>query len=294
MIKCLAHYMGVPCYIADATTLTQAGYVGDDVECVISGLLREAKWDMQMAQYGIIAIDEIDKIAKRSSNQSITRDVVGEGVQQALLKMVEGDKIGVPPQQGRKHPDQQLIYVDTRNIMFIGMGAFSGIEDIIKGRMNMNKIGYCVEDNADIANNDDFEPFDYMSQEDLRQFGMIPEFIGRFPIVTNVRHLKKEDLVKILTEPKNSIIKQYQNMMLVDGIELTVSDGALSYIAEIALKLEVGARGLKSLVESVMNEFVFEYAGNEEIKELKITKRHVEANINKRFSNYVNYSTLKV
>ena len=209
MIKCLADYMGIPCYIADATTLTQAGYVGDDVESILSGLLRKCGWSIAMAEYGIIAIDEVDKIAKRGSNQHISRDVVGEGVQQALLKMVEGDLVGVPPQEGRKHPDQPLIYINTKNILFIATGAFSGLDDIIKSRLNLRKIGYTVDKKID-DNGKEFNPFEYMSQDDLRKFGMIPEFIGRFPIIANVNDLKKEDLVRILTEPKNSIIKQYK------------------------------------------------------------------------------------
>jgi ATP-dependent Clp protease ATP-binding subunit ClpX len=168
MIRCIADYMGVPCYIADATTLTQAGYVGDDVESIITGLLRKCGWSVAQAQYGIVSIDEIDKLAKRGSNQHISRDVVGEGVQQALLKMVEGDLVGVPPQEGRKHPDQPLIYVNTKNILFIGTGAFSGIEDTIKSRINANKIGYSVSSNRGIdVGSDDFNPFDYLSQDDL-------------------------------------------------------------------------------------------------------------------------------
>lgn len=299
MIRCIADYMGVPCYIADATTLTQAGYVGDDVESIITGLLRKCGWSVTQAQYGIVSIDEIDKLAKRGSNQHISRDVVGEGVQQALLKMVEGDLVGVPPQEGRKHPDQPLIYVNTKNVLFIGTGAFSGIEDTIKSRINANKIGYSVSSNRGIdVGSDDFNPFDYLSQDDLKKYGMIPEFIGRFPVISTVNSLKKEDLVKILTEPKNSLVNQYKLMMSLDGIDLTVSKDALELVAEIALKIGTGARGLRSMMESVLNDFVYEYSdsndsscsdedGEIKLAPLEITKDDVEKTISKRYANYL-------
>jgi ATP-dependent Clp protease ATP-binding subunit ClpX len=288
MIKCLADYMGVPCYIADATTLTQAGYVGDDVESIITGLLRKCGWGISMAEYGIVAIDEVDKIAKKGANQHISRDVVGEGVQQALLKMVEGDLIGVPPQEGRKHPDQPLIYVNTKNILFVATGAFSGLDDIIKGRLNLKKIGYTVEKKIDVSS-ENFEPFEYMSQDDLRKFGMIPEFIGRFPVLANVNELNKEDLVRILTEPKNALVKQYQTMMLLDGINLHIDNDALELVADIALKIGTGARGLRSMMESILNEFVYELSDNTEETErdVNITKADVESKINKRYSTYL-------
>ena len=288
MIKCLADYMGVPCYIADATTLTQAGYVGDDVESIITGLLRKCGWSISMAEYGIIAIDEVDKIAKRGSNQHISRDVVGEGVQQALLKMVEGDLVGVPPQEGRKHPDQPLIYINTKNILFIATGAFSGLDDIIKSRLNLRKIGYTVDKKID-DNGKEFNPFEYMSQDDLRKFGMIPEFIGRFPIIANVNDLKKEDLVRILTEPKNSIIKQYKEMMLLDNINLNIDDDALELVADVAIKLGTGARGLRSMMETILNDFVYDFSGNDykDVHDVNITKDDVEKKINKRYSTYL-------
>ena len=288
MIKCLADYMGVPCYIADATTLTQAGYVGDDVESIITGLLRKCGWSISMAEHGIISIDEVDKIAKRGSNQHISRDVVGEGVQQALLKMVEGDLVGVPPQEGRKHPDQPLIYVNTKNILFVATGAFSGLDDIIKERLNLKKIGYNVEKKIDVSS-ENFEPFEYMSQDDLRKFGMIPEFIGRFPVLANVNELKKEDLVRILTEPKNSLVKQYKTMMLLDGINLNIDNDAIELVADIALKIGTGARGLRSMMESILNEFVYEFSDNTEETErdVNITKADVESKINKRYSTYL-------
>lgn len=300
MIKCLADYIGVPCYIADATTLTQAGYVGDDVESIIVGLLRKCGWNLSMAEHGIIAIDEVDKIAKRGSGQHISRDVVGEGVQQALLKMVEGDLVGVPPQEGRKHPDQPLIYVNTKNILFIATGAFSGIDDIIKERLNIKKIGFEVERKIDI-HNDDIELYEYMSQDDLRSFGMIPEFIGRFPVLTNVNNLKKDELVKILTEPKNSLIRQYKYMMRLDGINFNIDDDALGFVADVALKLGTGARGLRSMMESILNEFVYELSSDSYnvsnfnidlsdetglTTDVNITKNDIEDKINKRYISY--------
>ena len=299
MIRCIADYMGVPCYIADATAITQAGYVGDDVESIIVGLMRKCGWSISQAQYGIISIDEIDKLAKRGSNPHISRDVVGEGVQQALLKMVEGDLVGIPPQEGRKHPDQQLIYVNTKNILFIGTGAFSGIEDTIKSRINANRIGYANSSKNGVdTNSDDFNPFDYLSQDDLKKYGMIPEFIGRFPVITTVNSLTKEDLTRILTEPSNSLINQYKMMMAIDGIELTVSKDALEYIADIALKIGTGARGLRSMMESVLNDFVYEYSdlydypeqdesGKVKMVPIEITKADVEKTISKRYSNYM-------
>ena len=299
MIRCIADYMGVPCYIADATSLTQAGYVGDDVESIIVGLMRKSGWSISQAQYGIISIDEIDKLAKRGSNQHISRDVVGEGVQQALLKMVEGDLVGIPPQEGRKHPDQQLIYVNTKNILFIGTGAFSGIEDTIKSRINANKIGYANSSKIGVdVNSGEFNPFDYLSQDDLKKYGMIPEFIGRFPVITTVNSLTKEDLTRILTEPENSLINQYKLMMSLDGIELTVSKDALEYIADIALKIGTGARGLRSMMESVLNDFVYEYSdlydsseseesGEKKMVQIEITRADVERTISKRYSNYM-------
>ena len=287
MIKCIADYMGVPCYIADATTLTQAGYVGDDVESIITGLLRKCGWSITMAEFGIIAIDEVDKIAKRGRDQHISRDVVGEGVQQALLKMVEGDLVGVPPQEGRKHPDQPLIYINTKNILFIATGAFPGLDDIIKSRLNMKKIGFNVEKDIDVSS-ENFEPYEYMSQDDLRNFGMIPEFIGRFPVIANVNKLKKEDLVRILTEPSNSLISQYKKMMSLDGINLNIDNDALELVADVALKIGTGARGLRSMMESILNEFVYDLSDNESECDVNITKEIIADKINKRYSTYIN------
>ena len=288
MIKCIADYMGVPCYIADATSLTQAGYVGDDVESILSGLLRNAGWSVSQAQNGIIAIDEIDKLSKRSSSVNISRDVVGEGVQQALLKMVEGDKVGVPPAEGRKHPEQPLIYVDTKNILFIGMGAFSGIEDVIENRLREKKsVGYKLGNEKKSDYNG--RPFEYMCQEDLMKYGMIPEFIGRFPVLANVNGLKKEDLVKILTEPKNSIFNQYRTLLDIDNIDIEFTDKGLDLIADMAVEIGTGARGLRSLVESIMNDIVFEYSSKEnaEREVVKINPAMIKKHLGKRFTKYL-------
>ena len=240
IIKCIAKYMGVPYYIGDATSLTQAGYVGDDVESLLSGLLRKC-------DYGIIFIDEIDKLAKKGTGTSITRDVGGEGVQQALLKMVEGSQVGVMPQEGRKHPEQPLLYVDTTNILFIGAGAFSEIEDIIDRRVSPNaKIGFNpVRKSEESDVYDKKNCFDYMSQEDLREYGLIPEFIGRFPILASVKQLEVEDLVNIIKEPDDNILDQYSTMFSFDNIELVIEDAAITYIAKVAKSLKTGARALR-------------------------------------------------
>lgn len=258
MLKTIANYMGVPCYIADATTLTQAGYVGDDVESILCGLVRTARWNIRNAECGMVVIDEVDKIAKRGSNVHISRDVVGEGVQQALLKMVEGDKVGIPPAEGRKRPDQQLIYIDTTNILFVGSGAFVGIDDIIKERMNVKQIGFVSDKKKqENAKFDDDIIYEYMSHEDLRAFGMIPEFIGRFPVITNVNKLSKEEMLKIITEPDDSILKQHQLLYGYDGYLLDIETDALDYIADVAMSVGTGARALRSIFERIFNETTF-------------------------------------
>lgn len=288
MLKCLADYVGVPFYIADATTITQAGYVGDDVESVLSGLLRECAYSIPLAECGIVVIDEIDKLAKKTAGLNITRDVVGEGVQQALLKMIEGDVVSVPPYGGRKHPEQQNLYVNTKNILFIGMGAFPGIEDIIRDRLNVqHNIGFGFDSFKKDANViDESKIFTYMSHDDLRKFGMIPEFIGRFPVLANVNALKKEDLIKILTEPKNSLINQYRYLLTLDGINLQFSKDALEYIADIATKMENGARGLRALLESILDEIVYTYAtgiDRKNMKKVTIKAEDVENKLSERF-----------
>lgn len=278
MIKAIAKFINVPCYIADATSITQAGYVGDDVETILVGLLRQCDYDVSKAEYGIIVIDEVDKLAKRSSNQNITRDVVGEGVQQALLKMVEGGTVGVPPLGGRKHPQQDLIYIDTTNILFIGLGAFVGLRGIIESRLNIvdedepvNEIGFLRF--APNVDNKEFKecPLKYMHPDDLKRFGMIPEFVGRFPILTHVDKLDKKALKSILTKPKNSIVSQYVELMEADGIKLTFEPSALDEIAEIADKANIGARGLKTVMDKVMSDFMFSLPGKK-TKKLNITR----------------------
>ena len=258
MLKTIAKYMGVPCYIGDATTLTQAGYVGDDVESVLTGLVREARWNLKLAEYGMVVIDEVDKIAKRGANVHITRDVVGEGVQQALLKMVEGDKVGITMHGGRKRPDEQLTYIDTTNILFIGSGAFPGMEDIVRERMNVKRVGFVTgsqQDDCDKYNDDCV--FNYMTHEDLRTFGMIPEFIGRFPVITNVNKLSKDEMLRIITEPTDSILKQHIALYEFDGYNLKIEDDALDYIADVAMSVGTGARALRSIFECVFNDVTF-------------------------------------
>jgi ATP-dependent Clp protease ATP-binding subunit ClpX len=288
MLKTIAEFMGVPCYIADATTLTQAGYVGDDVESIICGLIREARWNVKFAEYGMIVIDEVDKIAKRGANVHITRDVVGEGVQQALLKMVEGDRIGVPPAEGRKRPDQQLIYVNTQNVLFVGSGAFPGMEEIIKDRLNVKKIGYDTKSSVETFNDDAI--FEYMSHEDLRKFGMIPEFIGRFPVITNVNKLTRDEMVKVITEPNDSILKQYQLMFNMDGYNLIIDDDALGFVADVAMSIGTGARALRSVFECMFKNIIFDLNPNESdtLKDFLITKSMVESAISSRYGNYFN------
>lgn len=288
MLKTIAEFMGVPCYIADATTLTQAGYVGDDVESIICGLIREARWNTKFAEYGMIVIDEVDKIAKKGANVHITRDVVGEGVQQALLKMVEGDRIGIPPAEGRKRPDQQLIYVNTQNILFVGSGAFPGMEDIIKDRLNVKRIGFNSQNVADNVNDDTI--FEHMSHEDLRKFGMIPEFIGRFPVITNVNKLTKEEMVRIITEPNDSILKQYQLMFDMDGYNLIVDDEGIGFVADVAMSIGTGARALRSVFECVFKNIIFELEPNETgtKKDFIVTKEMIDTAIASRYGNYFN------
>ena len=286
IIKTLAEYMGIPYYIGDATSLTQAGYVGDDVESLLVGLLRSCDFDVELAKYGIVFIDEIDKLSSRGANVHISRDVVGEGVQQALLKIVEGSVVGVPPQGGRKHPEAPLMYIDTTNILFVGSGAFSGIEDIIKKRVKPeSKIGFLSKDeNSDEEEINDDNIFSFMSQEDLREFGMIPEFVGRFPVITNILPLTEDQLVEIISKPKDNILSQYATLFAMDGIELSIDEDALKYIASVAVKLKTGARALRSLFESVMKEYMFELPGSD-VKELKISIDDVKSKLDKRYKN---------
>ena len=272
MVKTIAKLLDVPCYVANATSLTESGYVGDDVESVLVGLLRAADYDLSRAQIGICVIDEIDKIAKKGANMSITRDVSGEGVQQALLKMVEGNIVGVPPMGGRKHPEQQLCYIDTTNILFIATGAFVGIEDMVKRRIGTTKIGFDTH-TSDLAKDKNF--IDYVTPQDLKSFGLIPEFVGRFPIITNVNKLTEDDMVRILTEPKDALVKQYETLLAMDNCKLTFDKAALIKIAKVALALGTGARGLRNIMETVMADVMYSVPmlGT---KSVRITEKKVE------------------
>ena len=255
LVKTIAQMLGVPFYIGSATSITASGYVGDDIETLISGLLLNCNFNLEKAQNGIIFIDEIDKTAKKDAGVSVTRDVSGECVQQGLLKMVEGHKVGVPPFGGRKHPEQPLIYVDTTNILFIVSGAFVGLEDIVARRLGCSagKIGFDSEGRKGSRG----EILSRVNAEDLREFGMIPEFVGRFPVVTNVESLSVDTLKQILVKPKNSLVSQYTELLRQDGVELQFSDDALEIIARRAYELGTGARGLRSIVETGMRDIMF-------------------------------------
>ena len=286
MVKILADFIGVPYYIGDATSITQAGYVGDDVETLLTGLLRACDYDINYAQCGIVFIDEVDKLAKRNSGPNLSgKDPVGEGVQQALLKIVEGNVVGVPPQGGRKHPEQALTYVDTTNILFVGSGSFAGIEDIVRERVKPEgKIGF--ETSASEKNEEftDETLYDYVCQEDMKKFGFIPEFIGRFPIIANVKPLTKEELCKIISEPENNILSQYATLLAVDNITLNISNQAIEKIAETAIKLKTGARAIRSLMECIMEDYMFETPGTD-VKEVNITAEYVQEKLDTRYKN---------
>ena len=278
LIQNIAKMLGVPCHIHDCTKLTEAGYVGEDVENILTGLLMACDYDVEKAQIGIVCLDEIDKLAKRGENMSIVRDVSGEGVQQSLLKIVEGSVVGVMPQGGRKHPEQPLIPIDTTNILFIGMGAFVGVDEIVKKRTTKtSSIGFNNNTTNKITINED-RILDYVNAIDLKKFGLIPELIGRFPVITHTNQLSKDDLVRIIKEPKNSIMKQYRKLAYIDGKNLKFTDDAIDIIAETAILTETGARGIRSILETVLNDFMFDISDSDDT-EVVINKEYCEKSL---------------
>lgn len=275
MIRMLAKYLHIPFHIHDSSTLSETGYVGEDVENVVLGALRDSGFNIQATQHAIIVLDEIDKIARKSENPSITRDVSGEGVQQSLLKLVEGNIVSVPPNGGRKHPEQELIPIDTTNILFVGLGAFDGIERIVERRLNTRSIGFNQPFTRNTTKDDDL--LDHVTTEDLKRYGLIPELVGRFPVITNTNPLTEDDLMQILTEPKNSIVRQYQKMLWMDNIDLTFSEDALRYIARTAAQRKTGARGLRGVMDKVLADIMFEYGGfSKKHTKIEVTKEMIE------------------
>jgi len=278
MAQTIARLLQVPFAIADATVLTEAGYVGEDVESILSRLLQTADYDVKKAERGIVFIDEIDKIRSKSDNHSIKRKVRGEGVQQALVKLLEGAEINVPPQGGRKHPEQKMIQINTRNILFIAGGAFNGIDKIIARRINTSPIGFASKKNEQI---DKENLLQYISPQDLKSYGLIPELIGRFPILTHLDPLSRSTLRKIITEPKNALIKQYVKLFEMDGIQLTFDSKTLDFIVDKAMEYSLGARGLRSIIEAILNDAMFELPSKPEVKKLKVTLEYAKKHFDK-------------
>lgn len=271
LAKTIARMLDVPFTIVDATVLTEAGYVGEDIESLLTRLLQAADYDVERAQKGIVFIDEIDKIARKGDNPSITRDVSGEGVQQGLLKLLEGSVVNVPPQGGRKHPEQKMIPVDTKNILFICGGAFDGIERKIAQRLNTHVVGYSNNTARGNIKRDNF--LQYVAPQDLKSFGLIPEIIGRLPILTHLEPLDREALRRVLTEPKNAIIKQYEKLFDMDGVKLVFAPEALDLIVDKAIEYKLGARGLRSIVESIMTDAMFDVPSSD-LKEFEVTAEY--------------------
>ena len=278
LAKSIANFLDVPFAIVDATVFTEAGYVGEDVESMLSRLLQACDYDIEAAQKGIVYIDEMDKVARKNDNPSITRDVSGEGVQQAMLKMLEGTEVNVPPQGGRKHPEQKMIKLDTRNILFICGGAFSGINKNIARRLNTQVIGF-NQDDKEVIDRENL--LQYVTHQDLKSFGLIPELIGRLPVLTYLDPLDRETLIAILTEPKNAIIKQYQKLFELEGIKLNFSQKALDTIAEKALEYRLGARGLRSICEAVLTDAMFELPSVDDVENFEVDESYVLEKINK-------------
>jgi len=279
LAKTIAKFLNVPFAIVDATVFTEAGYVGEDVESILSRLLQVCNYDVKAAEHGIIYIDEIDKISRKSDNPSITRDVSGEGVQQAMLKLLEGSEVLVPPQGGRKHPEAKMVKVDTANILFICGGAFEGIDKLIASRLNQAKIGFKKGKDKDKVDKENF--LKYISPADLKNYGLIPELIGRLPVLVHLDPLDNKTLHSILTEPKNALVKQYLKIFKSEGVVLTFTDEAMDYIVDKAMEFKLGARGLRSICEAIMTDAMFDIPSDKDIKEFEVNREYCEEKINK-------------